>query len=156
MEDIYLREALIEDIPLLVNYAMDTRSFVEKPMDALTESLHETEKHPILIFNDSTLVGFFILQLGKSVARYTDTSDAILFKSHSIDIHFQGQGFAKKSLQLLPAFVRTHFPSIKEIVLAVEADNLSSQMLYVRFGFISNHRRVESDEKQKLVFVQQI
>lgn len=156
MKDISLREALIEDIPLLENYAMDMHAFVEKPMDALTESLHETEKHPILILKGSELVGFFILQLGKSITCYTDNPNALLFKAHSIDINYQGQGFAKQSLQLLPDYVHSHFPSIKEVVLAVDADNISSQMLYVRSGFHSNHHHVDADGNQKLVFVQRM
>lgn len=156
MEDIQLREALIEDIPMLENYTLVVDSYFTKPMDALTESLHETEKHPILILKADKLVGFFILQRGESLARYTDNVQSILFKSHSIDLNYQGQGYAKASLKLLPNYIRTHFPEVEEIVLSVEADNISSQMLYVRSGFKSNHRQVDEDGEQKLVFVQPI
>lgn len=156
MEEIYLREALIKDIPLLENYALDPRTFMKKPMDVLAESQHETDIHPILILNETGLIGFFILQLGESVVQYTENKNAVLFAAHSIDLNYQKQGYAKKSLQLLPDYVRIHFPAADEIVLSIEADNISSQMLYARSGFNSKHRQVKIKGKTEFVYSQTV
>ncbi|MBM6613634.1 GNAT family N-acetyltransferase [Desemzia sp. RIT804] len=151
MEKITLREAVIEDAPKLENYAIDSNPYITKPMDALTESMHETEKHPILILKEDELIGFFILQLGVGVSEYTDNPKAILFKAHSIDLNYQGEGYAKKSLELLSDYVRYHYPFINEIVLSVSIDNISSQMLYVRSGFSSNQKRINIGESVEFV-----
>lgn len=151
MEKITLREAVIEDAPKLENYAIDSNPYVTKPMDALTESMHETEKHPILILKEDELIGFFILQLGVGVSEYTDNPKAILFKAHSIDLNYQGEGYAKESLELLSDYVRYHYPWINEIVLSVSIDNISSQMLYVRSGFSSTQKRINIGDSVEFV-----
>ncbi|MER1954281.1 GNAT family N-acetyltransferase [Desemzia incerta] len=156
METIQLREAMIEDIPKLENYAIESNTYMIKPMDALTESLHETGKHPILILKGNDLVGFFILQFGIGVSRYTDNPNAVLFKAHSIDLRYQSQGYAKKSLELLPDYVREYYPDVDEIVLSVAVDNISSQMLYVRSGFLNSLKRININDKVEYVLAKKV
>lgn len=151
MEKLTLREAVIEDAPKLENYAIDSNPYIIKPMDALTESMHETEKHPILILRGDDLIGFFILQLGVGISSFTDNPKAILFKAHSIDLNYQGKGYAKASLELLPDYVRYHYPMVNEIVLSVSIDNVSSQMLYVRSGFSNTQQRIHIGDSVELV-----
>ena len=156
MEKIILREAVIEDAPKLENYAIDSNSYIVKPMDALTESLHETEKHPILILKGRELIGFFILQLGVGVSTFTDNPKAILFRAHSIDLNYQGEGYAKKSLELLPDYVRYHYPMINEIVLSVSIDNISSQMLYIQSGFSNTQQRINIGDSIEFVLAKKL
>lgn len=156
MEKITLREAVIEDGPKLENYAIDSNPYIIKPMDALTESMHETEKHPILILKDEELIGFFILQLGVGVSKFSDNPKAILFKAHSIDLNYQGKGYAKKSLELLPDYVLYHYPMVNEIVLSVSIDNISSQMLYLRCGFSNTNKRISIGNSVEFILVKNL
>ena len=156
MENVQLREAMIEDIPKLENYTIESDTYIIKPMDALTESLHETGKHPMLIIEGNDLVGFFILQFGIGVSRYTDNPKAVLFKAHSIDLKYQSQGYAKRSLELLPNYIREHYPEVDEIVLSVAVDNISSQMLYVRSGFLNSQKRININGKVEYVLAKKV
>lgn len=156
MEEIQLREAMIEDIPKLENYAIESNTYMNKPIDALTESLHETAKHPILILQGNVLVGFFILQFGIGVSRYTENPNAVLFKAHSIDLNYQSKGYAKQSLELLPEYVRKYYPEVDEIVLSVAADNISSQMLYVRSGFLNSLKRININGQVEYILAKKV
>lgn len=156
MEKITLREAVIEDAPKLENYAIDSNPYIIKPMNALTESMHETEKHPILILKGEELVGFFILQRGIGVSDITDNPNAILFKAHSIDFNYQREGYAKKSLELLSDYVLYHYPLVNEIVLTVSIDNISGQMLYVRSGFSNTYKRINIGDSVEFVLIKKV
>lgn len=156
MEKITLREAVIEDAPKLEYYSIDSNPYIVKPMDALTESMHETEQHPILILKEDELVGFFILQLGASVSNFTNNPKAILFKAHSIDLKYQREGYARRSLELLPDYVRYHYPLVNEIVLSVSIDNISSQMLYIRSGFSNTQQRIKIGDSVEFILAKKL
>lgn len=98
-------------------------------------------EHPIMITVQSKPVGFFILLTGERVKEYTDHPQAQLLIAFSIDYKEQGKGYAKKGLQLLPDFVKKHFPHIGEIVLGVNKKNRPAHQLYEKSGFQDRGRR---------------
>ncbi len=69
------------------------------------------------------LVTFFVLHEKEGVTPYSSNEQALLIRSFSTDFYEQGKGYAKTALQLLPDFVRKHFPSINELVLGVNVPN---------------------------------
>ena len=111
MEDLILIEATIGDISMIENYTIEETPYTVMPMDGMTESMHEHEKHPILILDNGKMVGFFILQTGESILNYVSNPNAILLKAHSIDKRYQKQGYGKTSMEKLPEFIKEHFPS---------------------------------------------
>ena len=152
MKDLILREATVGDILIIEDYTIEETPYTVKPMDGMTESLHESEKHPILVLDGDKMVAFFILQTGDAVLKYGSNSHAILLKAHSVDRQYLKQGYGKASIEKLPSFVSEHFPSINEIILLVDYDNISGQMLYMKSGFKDTKNRVKELNGYKFIY----
>jgi RimJ/RimL family protein N-acetyltransferase len=95
------------------------KDFTALPVNALQKCSHDKERHPVVIFSDDTLVGFFVLHTGSGITSFTNNPHAMLIRALSINYVHQGKGFAKRAMKILPEFVAEHFPSINEITLAV-------------------------------------
>ncbi|WP_226665186.1 GNAT family N-acetyltransferase [Metabacillus litoralis] len=95
----------------------------------------------IVITSNDIPVGFFLLHSTKRVMQYTDNSKAMLLTAFSINYSTQGQGFAKRGMLLLKAFIKKEFPTCNEIVLAVNHKNIPAQNLYNKVGFHDTGRR---------------
>lgn len=152
MEDLILIEATIGDISMIENYTIEETPYTVMPMDGMTESMHEHEKHPILILDNGKMVGFFILQTGESILNYVSNPNAILLKAHSIDKRYQKQGYGKTSMEKLPEFIKEHFPSINEIILLIDYDNISGQMMYLKSGFKDTTKKVKDLDGYKFIY----
>ncbi|MEG0443689.1 MAG: GNAT family N-acetyltransferase [Carnobacterium sp.] len=155
-DEIILKEATIADAVLFENYQLKETPYTVKPMTAMTDSLHETKKFPVLILKEETLVGFFILQKEKGFSTYPTEENALLLHAHSIDERFQNKGYGKLSMERLPLFIKENFDSIDEIVLAVDYDNLSGQMLYLKTGFVDTKKRSKEDGAYKFIYSKKI
>lgn len=107
--------------------------------------------HPIIGVAGKQLTNFFVLDEGKDVHLYTSNQQALLLRTFSTDARYQGRGYAKQVLQLLPVFVQEHFPEANELVLAVNQRNLPAQKLYERSGFCYTNRHVAGPAGEQLV-----
>ncbi|MGX7418525.1 GNAT family N-acetyltransferase [Carnobacterium gallinarum] len=152
MNQLFLREAVVADGSLLEQYVLEDTQFTSLPMDAMTNSLYEIEKHPILILEKESLVGFFILQVGIGVNVYTEDQNAVLLRAYSIDDRFQGKGYGKRSLEILPAYIQEQFPMSKKVILAVNHGNISAQMLYLKADFYDTKRRIHGEKGTQFIF----
>lgn len=101
--------------------------------------------HPIIGIANDCLTNFFVLDEKKDVALYTRNEQALLLRTFSTDQRYQGQGYAKKTLQLLPEFVHLHFPNANEIILAVNKQNIAAQSLYEKTGYQRLNRIVDGE-----------
>lgn len=101
--------------------------------------------HPIIGIANERLTNFFVLDEKKDVALYTSNEQALLLRTFSTDQRYQGQGYAKKALQLLPEFVQLHFPNANEIILAVNKQNIAAQSLYEKAGYQWLNRIVDGE-----------
>lgn len=101
--------------------------------------------HPILAIEDELLTNFFVLDEKKDVAVYTTNQQAILLRTFSTDVRYQGRGYAKKVLLALPRFIQHQFPSCNEIILAVNHENIAAQKLYEATGFKQEGKIVEGE-----------
>ena len=153
---IELKEATIEDISMLESYLLEEHQYADMPIKAMTNSLHETEKHPILILNENGLVGFFILQKNKLIDNVSIGKNCLFLKDHSIDERFQEKGFGKLSIEALPEYIRTHFNGVNEIILAIDYDNLSGQMLYLKTGFKDTKKRYKEKNRSGFIYSKKI
>lgn len=151
-EELILVEATVGDIYRIENYGIEENSYTVAPMDGMTESLHEYEKHPILMLYEDKMVGFFILQTGESILRYTSNPQAILLKAHSVDKRYQQQGYGRLAMEKLPEFIKEHFPSINEIILLIDYDNISGQMMYLKSGFKDTTNKVKELDGYKFIY----
>ena len=110
--------------------------FTGTPKECIELSNVDKERHSILAINDYKLVTFFVLHEKNGVIPYSDNKNAILLRAFSTDFRYQGKGYAKKSLLLLPDFSRKNYKNIDEIILAVNKKNIIAQSLYANCGFI--------------------
>lgn len=114
----------------------DQLNFTGHPKEAIEKCEREDERIPVLIISDEEIAGFFVLHRWEGVKEYWNNKNAILLRAYSIEASAQGKGIAKESLKLLPAFVKEHFPSVNEIILAVNHGNFAAQHVYRITGFI--------------------
>lgn len=116
--------------------------YTKSPQENIELARQDNSRHAILAMVGDKLVTFFVLHEKEGVKPYTSNDQALLIRSFSTDFHEQGKGYAKKALQLLPDFVRQHFPHINELVLGVNVPNIVAQALYVKCGFVDEGRQV--------------
>lgn len=129
----------------------EQKHFTALPLEAIATCEQENDRHPILILSDNTPVGFFVLHGWEGVKNYSDNQDAILLRAYSVDSSMQGKGISKKSLLLLPTFVRKHFPNKNEIILAVNHSNAQAQYIYKKCGFEDKGLRADGRKGELLI-----
>ena len=115
--------------------------YTKSPKDSIALAKQDNSRHAILAMDGNKLVTFFVLHEKEGVTPYSSNEQALLIRSFSTDFYEQGKGYAKKALQLLPDFVRKHFPYINELVLGVNVPNRTAQELYKRCGFVDEGRQ---------------
>lgn len=116
--------------------------FTGTPKECLELSKEDRDRHSILAIDEEKLVVFFVLHRHEGIKPYSNNKNAILIRAFSTDNRYQGKGYAKKALMLLPDFVRRNYTDVNEIVLAVNVKNLAAQGLYKKCGYRDNGGRV--------------
>lgn len=122
------------------------------PIDCIKLTQQDSSRFSILAMNEEQLVTFFDLHKDEGVKPYSTNEKAILLRAFSTDSRYQGKGYAKQALQLLPAFVQANFHEINEIVLAVNIRNEAAQGLYKKCGFVDEGVR-EMGPKGELIIM---
>lgn len=117
--------------------------YTKSPKESIALAKQDNSRHAILAMDGNKLVTFFVLHEKEGVTPYSSNEQALLIRSFSTDFYEQGKGYAKTALQLLPDFVREHFPHINELVLGVDVPNVVAQELYRRCGFIDEGRQAK-------------
>lgn len=115
--------------------------YTKSPKDSIALAKQDNSRHAILAMDGNKLVTFFVLHEKEGVTPYSSNEQALLIRSFSTDFYEQGKGYAKTALQILPGFVRKHFPYINELVLGVNVPNRAAQELYKRCGFVDEGRQ---------------
>lgn len=126
--------------------------FTGKPKYCIELAKADTDRHCILAIENDQLVTFFVLHDKEGPKIYTDKSNVLLLRAFSTDYNYQGKGYAKHALLLLPNFVRTHFPHINEIMLAVNVANEAAQHVYKKCGYVDEGIR-KRDSTSELVIM---
>lgn len=141
------------DIAELENYPLSEEQlrFTAPPLSSIEQSVEVPERHPIVIEDRDRVVGFFVLHTWDGPKEFSDNKNSILLRSYSVHPAHQGKGIAKRSMELLPAFVKVHFPAIDEIVLAVNYQNYAAQHVYTGAGFKDTGKRVMGRSGEQFV-----
>ena len=127
--------------PFISNFHLppEKLQFTCYPLEKINNPTTSQETIHVLILNKDIPVGFFALESGEKVLKYTKNLNARLLTAFSINHDFQGNGFAKKGLHLLPCFVSKNLKNVNEIVLGVNKRNTAAINLYKKTGFIDHN-----------------
>ena len=128
--------------PFISNFHLppDKLQFTCYPLEKIKDPTASQEIIHILILNKDIPVGYFALENGEKVLKYTNNLNARLLTAFSINNDFQGKGFAKQGLLLLPRFVNKNFQSVNEVVLGVNKRNTAAINLYKKTGFVDHNK----------------
>lgn len=126
------------------------------PKAAIESATNDPDKHPLFLIDRDKLAVFFILHKNKGVEPYSKNEQAILLRGFSTNYVYQGKGFAKAALKLLTPYIREFFPSINEIVLAVNAQNQPAINLYLKCHFRDTNEIIKTDYGQLLIFSKEL
>ncbi|PFA62815.1 GNAT family N-acetyltransferase [Bacillus sp. AFS015802] len=114
----------------------DQLQFTSLPLDKIHNPTISPDTRHIVILSDDTPVGYFALEKGEKLRKYSTNPQARLLTSFSIDARHQGRGIAKNGLNQLPGFIRENLPETNEVVLGVNKRNQPAINLYLKTGFI--------------------
>lgn len=127
-----------------VNYILDENqskytSTAEQALKRIEER-NDTQAFPITIFEDEKPAGFFVLDFGEDKFDLTENENSVLLRSLSVNPEMQGRGIGHAAMMAVDDFIRKHFKSCNEIVLAVNQNNLSAYELYIKVGYLYEGR----------------
>lgn len=115
--------------------------YTGRPKECIMHSTTDPDRYSVLAIEKDQLMTYLDLHKKEGVKPYSNNDHSILIRAFSTDFRFQGNGYAQKTLGLLPDFVQKHFPEINELVLAVNVMNKVAQGLYKKCGFVDNGER---------------
>lgn len=134
----------------------DQLYFSSIPSRGIELSKNNKDRYPVIGVEDNEIVTFFILEEHEAVKAFSDNPKAILLRSFSTNYKYQGQGYARQSLKILPEFLRVHFPHIEKIVLGVNVKNTAAQSLYKKCGYVDEGGRVMGRKGEMIVLIYNI
>ncbi|MFD2307096.1 GNAT family N-acetyltransferase [Enterococcus termitis] len=106
------------------NYCLSERKlrYVRAPQLAVKDS----NRHSVLAFENEVLVTFFTLHY---CSGEFPTTDCLIVEDISTDYRHLRNGHVSRALQILPEFVKQHFPEVKQLILLVTEDKHFTQSL---------------------------
>lgn len=116
------------DIDYCVNERKDTKSI---------------DKQIVVIVYENQPVGFFVMDFGNDKYTMTENPTAVLLRSFSVNPSYQGRGIGGASVLYLADFVKSNFPQVEEIVLAVNLKNTTAYDLYIKSEFVDEGKIIE-------------
>jgi len=140
--ELYIYNDSFKDLIEQYQLTDEQLEFTGTPKECLELSRKDHDRHSILAIDEGKLVVFFVLHQHEGIKPYSDNEHAILIRAFSTDYRYQGKGYAKKALMLLPDFIKSNYSGVNEIVLAVNVKNQAAQGLYKKCGYCDNGRRV--------------
>ncbi|MHC5229458.1 GNAT family N-acetyltransferase [Enterococcus sp. LJL99] len=153
----YENQSSLEKQILNYNLPKEQAIFTSLPKEALLECSNDKNSHPImLVNNENELTTFFVLQEKEGVEKYSTNKQAVLLRSFSTDVKYQGKGYGKLALQLLPEYIKNKMNLFNEIVLAVNSINVLAINLYKKNGFVDTKKRIKTEYGELLVLNQKI
>ncbi|CAM2934565.1 GNAT family N-acetyltransferase [Chryseobacterium flavum] len=134
----------------------DEQSQFTATAEEALQRIKEREDHdafPVTILEGEQPVGFFVLDFGKDKFELTDNANSVLIRSLSVNPSMQGKGIGIAAMQKVDDFIREHFKSCNEIVLAVNHKNESAYHIYLKSGYLHDGKtRIGKSGLQYLMY----
>lgn len=142
MGEIRLKHTELKHYEGLLNYTLsdEQKTYTALPVETFERLKERTDNYakPITILLDDKPIGFFVLDYGDDKLELTKNENSLLVRSLSVNPIYQGKGYGKIAMKLVDSFVRDNFPTIDELVLAVNFKNKSAYDLYLKVGYIDD------------------
>ncbi|EKK20580.1 Acetyltransferase, putative [Fructilactobacillus florum 8D] len=138
-------------------YRITNPEFTTPPITAIERAHRDQNQHPVLLINDANEVcTFLMLDTDSTKDKYTENPHSILLKSFSTNERFLRHGYAQATLDLLPGYLSTNYPTITELVLGVNQRNQAAQHLYQKAGFTKTGQVISGPNGPLLVFTKSL
>ncbi|RBP80011.1 GNAT family N-acetyltransferase [Marinomonas rhizomae] len=112
----------------------EQRKFVGT-IDEILKSAN-AQVRPHVIFAEDQIVGFFLIDITYSKNYdFAKQSNSIGLRSFFISKEYQGGGYAKQAILILPNYLSEAYPNHTEIFLTVNCQNSIAKALYLKGGF---------------------
>lgn len=126
----------------LIDYSLpeDQINFTALPKQVFErlENRADNFAQPITVLLGEKPIGFFVLDDGEDKMELTTNEQSLLIRSLSINPIYQGKGYGKTAMLLIDDFVKINYPTVQELVLAVNFKNKSAYHLYLKAGYIDD------------------
>lgn len=135
---VYLRFFIPEDLAGLRYVLDEEQSLYTSTAEQALERIKERGDNlafPVSIFEDEDIAGFLVLDFGADKFDITDNPNSVLLRSLSINPDFQGKGIGKSVMLVIDEFIKKHFATCDEIVLAVNQNNRLAYEIYLKTGY---------------------
>jgi RimJ/RimL family protein N-acetyltransferase len=101
----------------------------------ILETLVDTERHYVLMVQEESVIGYFVLHENKGPVDIGSHNRALLIRALAVSKKEQGKGYALSAMKILPGFAKEYFKNAEELVLVVNHANIPAQNLYKKAGF---------------------
>jgi len=135
---VHLKFFVSEDLAGLSYILDEVQSLYTSTAAQAIERIEEREDNlafPVSVFDDGSLAGFLVLDFGADKFDITDNPNSVLLRSLSVNPEFQGKGIGKSVMLVIDEFIKKHFGTCDEIVLAVNQNNTHAYNIYLKTGY---------------------
>lgn len=122
---------------LALRVGEEQQQFVGIIDDILT--IINAQIRPHVILADDQVVGFFLIDTAYVQTNDTATLQSLGLRKFFIDTKYQGKGYAKQALQLLPEYLIANYSNHTDVFLTVNCKNDIAKNLYLKNGFIDTN-----------------
>ncbi len=95
---------------------------------SLAESKYSSNMHPMSLYNDEVLIGFFMY------AHSEKTPDLVTICRFMIDHKFLGKGWGRQSFDVMLNYFKNSM-KVSSVELMIEDENIIAKKLYTSYGF---------------------
>lgn len=98
------------------------------------------EVHPHIIQVEDEIVGLFLIDTTYGQSYDFAASDSLGLRGYFIDSRFQGRGYGKGAVKLMPDYLREQYPEKSDIYLTVNCLNPNARKCYLSGGFVDTEQ----------------
>lgn len=138
--DIVLKLLDVGDWHLLATIELDREQedfaggSLEKIFRVLQLSPHPDAQYPFSVIVDGSTAGFFVLREGLALPAWA-YENAMTLHSFRVKKSMQGRGYGTAALVHAARWIRANRPTIRQLMLTVNAENPQASGLYLHCGF---------------------
>ncbi len=130
-----IRKIKVSDLPRVQKLQVneDQIEYVGTIQSVMAGAPESSHFHVVL--DDNRIVGFFNIDTAYPETYSFSVPGELGLRAFFIDVEFQGRGYGKSAVKLLPPYLSKHYSSYESICLTVNCKNPSAYKCYISGGF---------------------